>query len=167
MLRRLVRRVLLAGIVLAGGYAGSAGAASVINPATGSFDAQVNFETIRLDPVGANCRLTVDGVLVFSGAITGEATGTTGALILAPCGAVATNPPGTYRDVFRFVGRFEGEIAGEAVSAQLVYAGVARPGGEIDAVIRIRGVGVSATLEVDAVVAQAGTYEGAAVVRRR
>ena len=161
----LIGKVVLGAVLIGGGSAASAGAATAAKTAEGDFVAAIDFATVDVHPVGANCRLTVSGVLTFSGTVTGAAEGTTQALIHAPCSAVATSDPGTYGDVFRFEGQFEGEVAGQPVTAELVYAGVTRPGGDIDALIRIRN-GVSAVLRADAVVGRGGSYEGTAVLRR-
>src|SRR5688500_6979592 len=91
--------------------------------ASGSFDALVDFATLTLTPRGQNCLLTVSGQLVFSGTIQGTATGQTSALVFASCADVATNPPGTFADVFKFEGTFEGSVDGEAAQANLSYMG--------------------------------------------
>lgn len=131
--------------------------------ASGTFTALVDFSTLELRAVGERtCELTVDGRLVFDGSLVGSATGTTTALVLASCADVAGNLPGTFRDVFRFEGDFTGTVNGEAVTADLTYFGISRPGGAIDALMRL-GDGARALLRVDAVVAVGGTYAGVAV----
>ena len=75
---------------------------------SGEFDAVVDFTTITFTPRGRNCLLQVNGTLVFTGTIDGEATGRTSALVFAPCSDVMTTPPGTFRDVFKSELVFEG-----------------------------------------------------------
>lgn len=142
------------------------GAASARRPirASGEFAANVDFSTLTLTPRGAHCLLVVDGELVFTGTIEGTATGTTTALVLAPCSEVAAAPPGTHRDVFRSVLEFEGTVGGEATTARVVYQGGVREGGEIQGHIRLTG-GVVGVLDADAVVAVGGSYDGIVVVR--
>ena len=136
------------------------GAAAARSRAVGSFTATLDFGSLTLRDVGPQaCRLTVDGVLAFTGTIDGTAAGTTDALIAAPCAAVATTPPGTFADGFVFRGRFAGRIDGAATSAALTYAGVTRPGGAIRAGMTM-GAGAIALLDVDAVVGVGGTYAG-------
>jgi hypothetical protein len=137
---------------------------SAVTPvaASGTFTANITVESITLAPgAGGNCVLTVNGVLTFSGTLVGTATGTTTALILAPCDEVATTPPGTFADVFRFVGDYAGTVGGLPASGPLTYAGVTREGGTITAVIKLRGSS-SALLRADAVVAVGGSYRGIA-----
>lgn len=130
--------------------------------ASGSFTAQIDPASITLAPAaGGNCVLTVNGVLTFSGTVTGTATGTTTALIFASCDQVATTPPGTFADVFRFVGDFTGAVAAQPTSGSLTYAGTSRAGGNITAFIRLRGDS-AALLRADAVVAVGGSYRGIA-----
>jgi hypothetical protein len=132
--------------------------------ASGAFTAGLDVTSLRLQPVGSRCLLTVNGTLTFTGTIRGTATGTTAALEDAPCAAVAVNPPGTFADVFRFTGTFSGTVRGRAADAHLVYAGRTAQGGAIDAGMLFSG-GVTAILRVSARVAVGGTYEGV-VVRR-
>jgi len=130
--------------------------------ASGSFTAQIDPASITLAPTsGGNCVLSVDGVLTFSGTLIGTATGSTTALIFASCAQVATTPPGTFADVFRFVGDYVGTVAGQPASGSLTYAGATRAGGNITAGIGLRGDS-SALLRVDAVVAVGGSYRGIA-----
>ena len=91
----------------------------------------------------------------------GTATGSTTALIFASCAQVATTPPGTFADVFRFVGEYVGTVAGQPGSGSLTYAGVTRAGGNITAAIGLRGDS-SALVRADAVVAVGGSYRGIA-----
>jgi len=130
----------------------------------GTYDAVVDFSTLRLTPVGRNCRLVVDGMLVFSGDVEGTATGTTTALIFAPCDQVATTPPGTYRDVFTSELHFVGTVNGEPAEAKGLYQGVTHVGGAITGHVHFSN-GVAGVLDADAIVAVGGSYEGRLVVR--
>src|SRR5688500_2418770 len=110
-------------------------------PASGDFTALVNFSTLTLTPRGKNCLLEVQGQLVFTGTIDGPATGTTSALVFAPCSEVATTPPGTFPDVFRSELEFTGTVDGEPAQAKVMYQGRVQPGGQIDGhLIFSRGV---------------------------
>jgi hypothetical protein len=129
----------------------------------GTFTAVVDFSTLSLTPRGRNCRLVVDGMLVFSGTVEGTATGTTTALVFAPCSEVATTPPGTYRDIFTSELRFVGTVNGEAATADALYQGVTEVGGAIDAHLHFAN-GVAGVLDVNAIVAVGGSYEGRLVV---
>ena len=130
---------------------------------SGTFEAVVDFSTLSLTPVGRNCRLVVDGMLVFSGSVEGTATGTTTALVFAPCSEVATTPPGTYRDVFTSELQFVGTVNGEAAAADGLYQGETQVGGSIDAHFHFSN-GIAGVLDVDAIVAVGGSYEGSLVV---
>jgi hypothetical protein len=128
--------------------------------ARGEFTVAVDFATVTLEDVGTKaCKLTVDTTLSFTGTILGTAEGSTVALIAAPCGEVATTPPGTFADVFAFVGDFAGTIDGEAAAAKLRYAGTTRAGGAINALMTLSH-GAHGLLKVDAVAGQGGTYAG-------
>jgi hypothetical protein len=135
--------------------------------ASGTFDAVVDFSTLTLTPTsdGRNCLLQVNGQLVFTGTIEGTATGQTTALVFAPCADVASNPPGTFPDVFKSELVFEGTVAGDPARANMIYTGRAQPGGQIEAYLLLYN-GVLGTLDVDAVLAVGGTYRGPVVVRR-
>ncbi len=142
--------------------AGSAQAAD----ADGAFEASVFFDTLTTRDVGkSKCEFVVNGQLTFSGTLEGVAVGTTTALIDAPC-AEATNPAnlGAFRDVFRFEGTFSGAVDGVAATGDLTYAGVTRPGGSIDANIKLRADRARATLRtVTAQLGTGGTYRGVVV----
>ena len=143
--------------------------ASVQNvAASGAFEATVFFNTLVTRDVGrSKCEFVVQGQLIFSGTLEGVAEGTTAALIDAPC-AEATNPAnmGAFRDVFRFEGTFSGTIDGVPTTGDLTYAGVTRPGGSIDANIRLRADGAKATLHtVTAHLGVGGTYRGVVVTK--
>lgn len=130
------------------------------NKITGTFAAAVDFPSLQLKAGrGDTCVLTVNGRLTFDGNMIGEADGTTIALVAAPCTDVATTPPGTYPDVFQFQGRFKGTIGDKPVTTELTYAGLTRTGGEIDALITLKGK-ASGLLRADAQVAVGGTYSG-------
>src|SRR5690606_33933190 len=79
---------------------------------SGEFAAIIDPSTFTFTPRGQNCRLTVDGALVFSGSIEGAATGTTSALVFAPCDEVAAAPPGAHPDVFQSRLHFVGTVNG-------------------------------------------------------
>ena len=130
----------------------------------GQFDAIVDFSTLTLTPTGRNCRLDVDGQLVFSGTIVGTAIGHTSALVFASCSDVATNPPGTFKDVFRSELVFQGTVTGQPAQANVLYMGGVEPGGRIDGRL-VFSNGVAGRLEVDARVAVGGDYAGSIVVR--
>ena len=130
---------------------------------TGTYEAVVDFTTLSLTPRGRNCRLVVDGQLVFSGDVEGTATGTTTALVFAPCSEVATTAPGTYRDVFTSDLRFVGTVNGEPAEAEGLYQGITQVGGAIEGHVHFAN-GVAGVLDVDAIVAVGGSYEGSLVV---
>ena len=131
--------------------------------ASGHFDALVDFSTLTLTPRGRNCLLQVNGRLVFTGTIEGTATGTTRALVFAPCSKVATSPPGTFPDVFKSELRFEGTVAGEPTQANVLYMGRVQPGGQIEGRL-VFSNGVAGRLDVDARVAVGGENRGSVVV---
>lgn len=139
--------------------------AAVAGPSevSGTYDAVVDFSTVRLTPTGRNCRLVIDGMLVFSGTVEGTASGTTTALIFAPCSEVATTPPGTYRDVFTSELHFTGTVNGEPAEGNVLYQGVTLVGGEIEGHLHFSN-GIAGVLDVDAIVAVGGSYEGSLVV---
>ena len=136
--------------------------------ASGDFKAEVFFNTLVTRDVGhSKCLFVVQGRLTFSGTLEGVAEGTTTALIDAPC-AEATNPanPGAFGDVFRFKGTFSGSVNGVPATGDLTYAGVTRPGGSIDARIRLRADRAKARLHtVTAQLGVGGTYRGVAITR--
>ena len=143
--------------------AASNGSAARQVDASGQFLAQVDFTSFTFTPRGRNCLLTVNGQLVFTGTIDGTATGTTSALVFAPCADVMAAPPGTYPDVFRSELEFRGTIDGEPATANLLYMGRVAEGGTIDGRL-IFSNGVAGRLEADAIVAVGGTYHGRVVV---
>ena len=169
----LITLMLLCGTSLATAATHPADAARVAPArhvdASGAFTAAVFFNTLVPRPVGnSKCEFVVQGRLTFSGTLEGVAQGTTTALIDAPC-AEALNPAnlGAFRDVFRFEGTFSGVVAGVVVAdGDLSYAGVTRPGGSIDANIKLRADGAKATLHtVTAQLGVGGTYRGVAVTK--
>lgn len=129
----------------------------------GTFDANVDFSTVTLTPKGENCLLTVQGQLVFHGTIEGTANGTTSALEFGPCSVVAVNPPGTFPDVFQFDGNFVGTIAGQPVQSSVRYMGRVAVGGAIDGRFEF-SKGAAGKLDVTAIVAVGGSYQGQVVV---
>ena len=157
-----MRRLLVALVMLSLATVGLAAPASARSGvrAEGSFTVTVDFGSLRLsDATGGRCRLEVNGTLLFTGTLEGEAVGTTTALVFAPCSAVQVTPPGTYFDLFRFAGELDGAIDGSPVIANLTYAGLTRPGGGIDAAVLLHGDALG-VLSVKAVVAEGGTYAG-------
>jgi hypothetical protein len=130
-------------------------------PASGTFTAALDFSTLSLSPVGANCLLRVDGVLTFTGTLNGEAVATTSALVLAPCADVAMSPPGTFQDVFKSELTFAGTVGEDPglVEAHITYQGITKTGGAIQGRMLLNS-GLKGNLEVDAVVAAGGTYQG-------
>ncbi len=135
-------------------------------PAEGAFIAEVDFGSLTATPTRGNkCTFVVNGALTFDGTLEGIADGVTTAIIFAPCDDALANPPGTFFDVFRFVGDFDGTVAGEPTTGPLTYGGITRVGGHIDALIRLRGDAATAVLRADATVAVGGDYAGVARVR--
>lgn len=131
--------------------------------ADGEFTASVNFSTLTATPVGRNCRLEVNGTLVFSGTLEGATSGTTRGLVFAPCAAVLANPPGSFRDIFRFTSDsafpFTGRVNGVPTTATIIYQGRTAVGGAIDGQVLLTG-DVRGVLEVTATVAVGGQYRG-------
>lgn len=127
--------------------------------ANGEFTANVGFTTLNLTPVGVNCLLEVDGYLVFTGTLDGVASGTTKALVFAPCEDVAVNPPGTFKDIFRSKLEFLGTVNEKPAAADLTYKGVTEVGGQIKAKFLLRN-GLKGVMKVDAIVAVGGSYRG-------
>lgn len=132
--------------------------------AAGTFDVLLDLGSLRLQPVGNRCVLTVSGTLTFSGTLQGTATATTTAFEDASCEEVMANPPGTFADVFSSSGAFTGTVAGRPVSAALVYAGRTAVGGSIEAIMRFRG-DLTGVLHVDATLGVGGSYGGVLVLR--
>lgn len=137
----------------------ASGSATAPQPASGTFKADIDFDTLSLAPVGSNCVLQVDGELTFSGTLEGTAPGTTTALVFASCDEAATHPPGTFRDVFISALEFEGAVDGVPVTADVTYQGQVREGGSVDALIRVSN-GANGVLEVEGSVAEGGSYSG-------
>ncbi len=131
--------------------------------ASGTFDVLLALGTLRLQPVGNRCLLTVNGTLTFSGTLQGTAAATTTAFEDASCEEVTANPPGTFADVFSSSGAFSGTVDGRPVSADLVYAGRTAVGGSIDAIMRFTG-DLTGVLHVDATLGVGGSYRGVLVL---
>ncbi|MFP5283193.1 MAG: hypothetical protein ACLGIF_07065 [Actinomycetes bacterium] len=140
----------------------ASGSAAVPVRAAGEFTANVDFASLATREVGQACEFTVRGALTFTGTLSGVATGTTTALIFAPCATASTNPPGTFADVFRFASTVRGTVDGVPVVGDLAYAGVTREGGGIEATITLRADRARAVLRAAATVAVGGTYAGVA-----
>jgi len=128
--------------------------------ASGTFDTTLDFSTLTVTPVGKACRLNVEGQLDFDGTLDGTADAATTALIFAPCSDVQSTPPGTFADVFRSRLEFQGTVAGTPATAEILWVGVTRAGGEIDAVMLVDGDDVRGRLHVDAIVGVGGSYQG-------
>jgi hypothetical protein len=135
--------------------------------AAGAYTAVIDFTSLVTRDVGkSKCEFRVDGTLTFTGTLEGVASGTTTALIDAPCPEALSNPPGTFSDVFRSESDFAGTVDGVPVTGDLSYAGVTRPGGSIDANIRLRADQATAELRtVDAQIGVGGMYRGVAVTK--
>lgn len=145
---------------LAGGVLADPASGSPAQPAAGAFTVAVAFPTAVFQNVGRQgCRVSIDGTLTFTGTLTGMATGSLTALVLAPCSQAQTTPPGTFRDVFRFQGAFSGTVDGVPTSGALTYAGVTRAGGAIDATVLLAGP-TRAALRAEASAGVGGTYAG-------
>ena len=156
--------LLISALALTMGPGGTAAAADATVRASGTFEAAVDFTTLQAIPSahGHHCELIVRGTLTFAGTVDGEANGTTNATVFAPCDEVLKAPPGTFRDVFRFSGNFTGTVERTSTTGELTYAGVTRPGGAIDANIRLHG-SPRTVLRADATIAVGGTYTGVAM----
>jgi len=124
----------------------------------GTFTAALDPLSFTFTTVGANCLLTVQGTLTFSGKLTGVATGTTRALVFASCPAVQANPPGAFADVFRSKLTFTGTNNGTPVTnVAMIYQGRTAVGGAITGQMRL-GNGRHGILYVEGKVAQGGSY---------
>lgn len=159
---RAAATVLAAGVVAASLAAPAEAAPRRATSASGTFvvGPDVTFGAPQ-DVRGNKCLLTVDGTLHFTGSLEGAATGTTKAVVHASCEDALAAPPGAYFDVFRFTGEFEGTVGGQPADGTLTYSGVTQEGGQIDAVIRLRGgEGWARLRTTDAVVLQGGSYRG-------
>jgi hypothetical protein len=132
--------------------------ATPAEPADGSFRAALDFGSLRTEPVGANCLLTVQGTLTFTGRLAGDATAMTRALVFGDCPSVKTTPPGTFADIFQSALLFTGTIDGIAVSnLEIIYQGRTAVGGAITGQMRL-GNGRDGILAVEGRVAQGGNY---------
>lgn len=127
-------------------------------PQDGEFSADLNPASFTFTPLGSNCVVTASGKLIFSGALDGEAIGSTRVLVFADCGEVLTSPPGTFRDIFRAELSFSGTINNTPVnSVSLVYQGRTAAGGAITGQMRL-GNGSLGVLKVEGTAAQGGSY---------
>jgi hypothetical protein len=150
-------------LVLLTGLTGVASAAQPV-PASGNFTADIDFSTLTATPVGANCRLQVQGQVEFFGTLSGNGQAVTTALVFAPCEDVAAAPPGTFRDVFSSDIQFTGTLDGTPVTAGIRYHGTAAPGGEINAVMNFSG-DLRGSVKVDGQLAVGGDYSGRIVLK--
>jgi hypothetical protein len=127
--------------------------------AGGAFTAIIDPTSFTFTPVHDKCLLEVDGVLTFTGTLEGEALGTTRALIFATCADAASNPPGTFIDVFRSELEFAGTVGGIEAVSDITYQGITKPGGSIKGMMRLSN-GLEGLLKVDAIVLIGGSYKG-------
>ena len=127
--------------------------------ASGEFTATVDFTTLTLTPVDANCLLEVSGVIEFTGTLEGLAPARTRALVLASCQDVEVTPPGTFKDVFSSRLEFAGTVNGKPTVADFTYRGITEVGGDIEALM-LPSNGLKGVLEVKAIVAVGGSYTG-------
>jgi hypothetical protein len=132
--------------------------------AGGTFEVTIDFATLSLTPVGANCLLEVEGAVEFEGTLEGQASSVTTALVRAACSEVVASPPGTFPDVFSARLQFAGTFDGVPVEAGIVYRGTAEVGGSIRGVM-ILSDGLRGALRVDAILAEGGSYQGRGVLR--
>ena len=156
-MKKLILGLVLIGVMVMGTAVPVSAAQPV--PASGDFEAIVDFSTLTLRPVGANCLLEVSGVLVFSGTLEGEAPAHTRALVGAPCDDVGNTPPGTFADLFMSELEFTGTADGVPATADMTYQGITKVGGEIEAKLLLSH-GLTGVLDVDAIVAVGGSYDG-------
>lgn len=133
-------------------------------PAQGGLTVTLDPATLRAEPVaaGTGCRLRVAVTLQLDGTVSGVATGATTATVSAPCAAVLSAPPGAFADTFRFTGTFRGTVAAAPVRTTVDYAGFTRAGGDVSAVLTMRG-DATVLAGVRARAGAAGTYAGVAI----
>lgn len=161
-----MRRITALFIVTLLTTAAAAGPASAgpSNDVSGDFTVAVDFASLSLAPVGAGCALTVDVELMFGGSLEGSAHGVTSALVFASCDDVATNPPGTFSDLFRADLQFDGVFAGNGISADIVYQGRTATGGGISGLMVFSGE-ISGAATVTAILGVGGSHSGIIVTR--
>uniref|UniRef100_A0A7S3L9X6 Lipid/polyisoprenoid-binding YceI-like domain-containing protein n=1 Tax=Amphora coffeiformis TaxID=265554 RepID=A0A7S3L9X6_9STRA len=138
------------------------GSLGIVNEASGSFDTQLDFSTLTFTPIGSNrCRIEVEGTLMFTGTLVGEAKAKTSALAMASCEEVQANPPGDIPDTFQSKLIFEGEIDGTDIITDIIWNGSTEAGGSIEkSGMTFPGSGVAGQLKVIAQVGFGGEYEG-------
>lgn len=154
---RLTGMAVATGLALLG-FAAPAAAGEMI-PAEGRFTVTIDFSTLTLTPVGANCVLEISGAVEFTGTLEGIASARTRAVVLAPCDQVAATPPGTFTDVFSSDFEFAGTVNGAPAIADITYRGITETGGDIAATMRPSN-GLKGMLKVEAIVAVGGSYTG-------
>jgi len=115
--------------------------------------------SITYTPVRNKCLLEVEGVLLFTGTLEGNAPGTTRALVFATCDEAKDNPPGTFRDLFRSELEFVGTVDGLETDVDIIYQGITKVGGDINARMVLSN-GLKGMLKVDAIVLVGGSYTG-------
>ena len=132
--------------------------------AEGAFTAIIDPFSFTFTSMGNKCLLEVDGVIIFTGTLEGEAPGTTRALVFATCDEAASNPPGTFQDLFRSELEFYGKVNGIETIADMTYQGITEVGGEIKGRMMLSN-GLKGMLKVDALVVLGGSYTGFLVVK--
>jgi hypothetical protein len=159
----MVLGVALAGPALAGPAATAARPVHAIAPVAGTITVVLDPGTLTATPSheGARCLFRVEAVLELDGTVDGTATGTTRALVHAPCAEATSNPPGTFADTFAFTGDFLGTVSEAGTAAEVRYAGGTRAGGGVSAVLVLDG-GAVVVAAVQARAAEGGTYRGVA-----
>lgn len=133
--------------------------------AKGHFSTEIDQSSVRLKEMPGNrCEFSVKAKVTFTGTLSGEARGKTTAIIFSPCVKAGSNPPGTFRDTFRFRGKFSGAIGGKPTTGSLKYSGVTAPGGDIRAAVHFDGDDGWAHLRADGNIARGNDYSGAVKV---
>lgn len=134
--------------------------------AHGGIEVSLDPATLSATPASpTTCRLSVDVSLKLTGTVYGTASGETVAIVNAPCSAATSTPPGTFADVFRFTGAFQGTVAGAPAQGRMEYAGATRPGGAVAAALALGG-NAPVLAAVKASVGGVGSYRGIAQVAR-
>lgn len=132
----------------------------------GSLQVQLDPSTLQAVPVagGTKCQFSVGVTLNLAGTVQGTAKGTTVAIINAPCADALSTPPGTFSDVFRFSGNFQGSVSGVPTTAKVEYAGVTRAGGAVSASLVLLGNRATVLAAVQASAGVEGTYYGVGLI---
>lgn len=170
-MRRIVTIVVAVALCLVPTAAGASAAGEVAMPMTvsGTFVTTLDPASLTATPRGSGCLVTAEGVLAFTGDLTGSADAVTEALVRSSCDQVVVNPPGAFPDVFRSDLVLTGTLDGQAVTLAGRWVGTTAEGGAIDSVLVVRGETadgqpVHGALQVDAQVGVGGTWQGRVVV---